>query len=311
MFDSALGTALQAAGQPAGTGSEEMNLISPETVFTIHIENIKAGSDVITSNTFGVTQMMMRGDEERGLACLSEGLRIAVAAANPRQNRDVSFNASNALDARGEEAQYESPRSVLVALSIGPSGMLFEPFGDMTYESAEEVYTKQAKTAALCGADFILLETFSDVKEFVCAAGVAKKETNLPVLGTMSFDKSGHTFMGATPADFVRESRACGLTAIGANCSLGPDEMIPVITEIIAENNKNPAPLPIIAQPNAGQPVYKNGRSVYEISSGDFAAGSEKLLGLGTSAIGGCCGSTTQMIAALRGIIDANEKDGK
>jgi 5-methyltetrahydrofolate--homocysteine methyltransferase len=120
----------------------------------------------------------------------------------------------------------------------------------------------------------------------------------------MTFSETGRSFMGAAPADMVRKASAAGLAAIGANCSLGPFEIIPVIKEIIEENNKSDSPLPLIAQPNAGQPVYKNGSITYEITTNEFAEGAKQLLNLGISAIGGCCGTTPEMIAAIRGIID-------
>ena len=286
LFDAAMGSALLAAGQPPGTGSEEMNLSSPETVLRIHTDNINAGSDVITSNTFGVTQMMLRGEKEKALTALTEAMKLL------RSSVEMSY------------AQSPTVRPVLTCLDIGPAGAMLGPSGDLGYEAVEGLYALQAEAGARCGADFILLETFSDLEEFARAAGAAIKTSGLPVLGTMTFSANGYTFMGTSITDFAREARAAGLAAIGANCTLGPEEMFPVIRDIIAEQ----ACLPIIAQPNAGQPVYKNGKSVYEVTEEDFAAGAEKLLALGISAIGGCCGTTPGMISAVRGIIDSKCK---
>ena len=288
LFDAAMGSALLAAGQPPGTGSEEMNLSSPETVLRIHLDNIKAGSDVITSNTFGVTQMMLRGEKETALKALTEAMKLAKTATG---NDFVSY-----------QRKERSP--VLACLDIGPSGALLGSSGDLGYEAVEGLYELQAEAGARCGADFILLETFSDLEEFVRASRASMRVSGLPVFGTMTFGANGHTFMGTSLVDFVREARAAGLTAIGANCTLGPEEMIPVIRDIVAKS----AGLPVIAQPNAGQPVYKEGNSVYEITKEDFADGAEKLLALGISAIGGCCGTTPEMISAVRGIIDSKGK---
>ena len=290
LFDSAIGTALQAAGQPPGTRSEEMNLLAPEEVFRIHSENIEAGSDVVTSNTFGVSAQLLLGKTEHALQCLEAGLRIAREAAG-----------------KG-----------MFCLGIGPAGMLLGPLGDVSYEAAEEAYARQAEAGASMGADFILLETFSDAEEFARAARAAIGASGLPVLGTMTFTEAGRTFMGASPADMVRAARESGLAAIGANCSLGPSEIIPIVREIIAENNKGNttgtvtgknvragyAPLPVIVQPNAGLPACEGGETVYRVGAAEFAAGAGRLLALGVAGIGGCCGTTPAMIAAIRGMID-------
>jgi Methionine synthase I (cobalamin-dependent), methyltransferase domain len=280
LFDSAMGTALLAAGQPAGTGSEEMNVSAPAKVFRIHMENIMAGSDVITSNSFGVSQMLLRGEKVKGTDLLTESLTI--------MKRAVDTGAVHR-------------KRVLGCLGIGPTGALLGPMGDVSYETAEDIFSSIAEEGARGGAEFILLETFADLEEFTRAAWAAKKASGLPVLGTMTFGEGGRSFMGAAAADYVREARACGLFAIGANCTLGPLEITPIIESIIDMADG----LPVIAQPNAGQPVYKDGQTVYEIETEDFAAGAKKLIDAGVSAIGGCCGTTPEMISAVRGIIDS------
>ena len=279
LFDAAMGTALIAAGMPAGAHTEEMNLIAPETVLRIHIENIEAGSDVITGNTFGVSQMLFQGEKDKAIRALREGMSLAKRAAS--------------------EGAREG-KSILACLDIGPTGKLLGPFGEAGYEEAEEVFAAQAEAGARSGADFVLLETFADSEEYLCAACAAVKASALPVLGTMTFEESGRSFMGAAPADFVRAARAEGVLAVGANCTLEPAGMAPVIKEILAAADG----LPVIAQPNAGQPVYKDGRISFEMTTDTFAAGAGKLLDLGISAIGGCCGTTPAMISAIRGIID-------
>ncbi|MDR3364174.1 MAG: homocysteine S-methyltransferase family protein [Clostridiales Family XIII bacterium] len=280
LLDAATGTALLASGQPAGTGSEEMNLSSPEKVLQIHAENIAAGSDVVTTNTFGVTQLFMRGKTVLALRALEDGVRLARRAAGA------------------------SPHPPLVALDIGPAGCLLGPLGTVSYEAAAEAVCAQVEAGARCGADFVLLETFADTEEFGHAARAAKKSSGLPVLGTMTFGESGRSFMGAAPADLVREARAAGLAAVGANCSLGPDEMAPVIEQILRAADG----LPVIAQPNAGQPVIKDGAAVYEMPAEAFAESAKKLLALGIKGIGGCCGTTPAMIAALRSILNNQTK---
>jgi 5-methyltetrahydrofolate--homocysteine methyltransferase len=283
LLDSALGTALQAAGLKAGTGSEEMNFLAPETVLNIHRENISAGSDVITSNSFGAAQMYMRGGKERALESVNIAVKLAKQAA---------------CEAEG----------ILVCLGLGPTGVLLGDYGDKSYEEAEEVFRSLAAAGARAGADFVLFETFADQKEIIRASRAAIDESGLAVAATMTFEESGRSYMGAAPADFVREARAGGLAAVGANCQLGPLEMLRVISEIIAEVKNTAAGLPVIAQPNAGKPVYEDGKSVYKIGVSEFSEGAIKMMELGVSAIGGCCGTTPAMIAAVRGIIESRRK---
>ena len=283
LFDAAMGTALLAAGQPAGSGSEEMNISSPETVFNIHLENIKAGCDVVTSNTFGITQLMNRGEKDSALKIIGEAVRLAKSAASG--------------DGPGG-------RKILACLDIGPSGALLGPIGDTGYEAAEEYYLAQAEAGALADADFILLETFADLEEFRCAARAAKKASGLPVLGTMTFGEGGRSFMGASTEDLIRAAREESLIATGANCTLDPAEIVPIVTDLISLSDG----LPIIVQPNAGQPVFADGAAVYETTAHAFAAGAKKLIDLGVSGIGGCCGTTPETISVIRDIIDRRQK---
>jgi len=281
LFDAALGTALIAAGQPKGTGSEDMNNSAPETVLGIHLENIKAGSDVVSSNTFGISQMMARGDRDGALLTLEKAVGIAKKAASLAEER-----------------------TVFACLDIGPTGAMLGPLGDTSYEKAEEFFAGQAEAGTRAGADFILLETFGDPEEFAHAARAAARVSDLPVLGTMTFGEGGRSFMGASPEDLIQIARAEKLSATGLNCTLTPEEMIPVITKILSLADG----LPVIAQPNAGQPVFEDGKSVYKTTTEAFVAGAAKLLSLGVSGIGGCCGTTPEIISAIRDIIDRRYK---
>ena len=282
LFDAAMGTSLLAAGQPKGTRSEEMNLTAPEVVLTVHLENIKAGSDVVTSNTFGVTQKMMRGETESALDIAYKSVGIAKKAAGSKQ----------------------SDPEVLVGMGIGPTGAILGPDENISLESLIEFFALQAEAGTRAGADFIILETFSDAEEFACAIRGAKKSSALPVLGTMTFNEAGRTYMGSSPMDMISVARSEGLCATGINCTLDPDAMLPVISELLDISEG----LPIIAQPNAGQPVFEDGNAVYMTTDEAFAAGAEKLIDLGVSGIGGCCGTTPMAISLIRDIIDRRKK---
>jgi len=280
LFDAAMGTALQAAGQPKGTGSEEMTNSAPETVLKIHLENIRAGSDVVSSNTFGISQMMRRGKTDLAIRTLEKAVQLAKRAAA------------------------ESGREVFACLDIGPSGAMLGPLGETSYEAAEELFSRQAEAGERAGADFIFLETFGDHEEFACAARGAKKASGLPVLGTMTFNQGGRSYMGASPEDLLRIAKEEKLEATGLNCTLTPDEMLPIIASLLSLADG----LPIIAQPNMGQPEYKNGKSLYATSDEAFIAGAEKLIDLGVNGIGGCCGTSPAIISEIRVIIDRRYK---
>ena len=278
LFDSALGTALLAAGQPKGTGSEEMNEISPDTVLGIHLENVKAGSDVISSNSFGVSQMMFRGERERALALLEKSVVLAIDAASGGHGG----------------------RDVFACLSVGPTGAMLGSSGDTGYDDVRDIYAAQAEAGERAGADFILLETFADPEEFVCAARAARSASGLPVAGTMTFDENGYSFMGGSAYDLLSIARDEKLIATGANCTLDPFGMQSVIDTLTSLADG----MPIIAQPNMGQPVIRDGKAVYETPDEVFLAGAEKLIDLGISGIGGCCGTTPVVISSIRAMID-------
>ena len=295
LFDAAMGTALMAAGLPGTAGTDETNMWRPETVLRIHRDNVEAGSDVVTSNTFDLSHMLLRGAKLQALGALREGVRIAKKAAAGGSANGPAGGPAN--DSAGGPA---GGKKILACLDIGPTGALLGPGGDVSYEAAGDIFAAQAEAGARAGADFIMLETFADAEEFSRAARAARESSGLPVLGTMTFGEGGRSYMGASPKDLVGAARAEGLFAAGANCSLGPDDMVPVIAEIMEEAKG----LPVIAQPNAGKPAYRDGRTVYEITTAAFAYGVKKLMGLGISAIGGCCGTTPDMISTVRGMID-------
>jgi len=279
LFDAAMGTALLSSGQPKGTGSEEMNVSAPETVQNIHLENISAGSDVVTSNTFGVSQMMNRGENERAVLLLEKAVGLAKAAA-----------------AGGGSGG----REVLASLCMGPTGELLIESGEPGYKKAFDIFARQAEAGTRAGADFIFLETFADPVEFARAVRAAKGASSLPVFGTMTFGEDGRSYMGASLEDLIGIAREEKLCATGVNCSLDPDGMVPVVERLMALAGG----LPVIAQPNAGQPVFADGKTGYKMTDKEFLAGVEKLLDLGISGIGGCCGTTPTIIAAIRDMID-------
>ena len=283
LFDSALGTALIDSGLPAGARSESVNIQDPETLKKIHLANIEAGSDVITSNTFGISPLLAdgirTGDFAEGLALLRAGMDCARAAA----------------ELSGER--------IMVALGLGPTGRIVELSDDLTHEEAVRIFAAQVKEGADAGADFVLIETMADLEELKDAVIAANDSCDLPVVCSMTFDGSGRSFMGADPATFAKEAEALGATAVGANCTLAPADIANIVKLISGATN-----LPVIAQPNAGRPISSGGKQIFEIDPAVFAADAAALADAGASMIGGCCGTTPKEIALLNGILIANGK---
>ena len=283
LFDSAMGTALIDLGMPSGSRSESVNAENPEAVIQVHRANIDAGSDIITSNTFGVSPLLAEGikngDFEEGLALLRAGMRCARTAA----------------DLSGEK--------VLVALGIGPTGCIVELSDDLSHKEAAQIFSIQAKEGEAEGADFILIETMSDLEEVKDAISAAVSACDLPVLCTMTFGESGRSFMGADPVSFAKAAEEIGASAIGVNCTLAPADILHVVKTIAGATK-----LPVIAQPNAGRPATSEGKQIYEMDQEVFAEKTAYLADAGASMLGGCCGSTPKEIALLNSILITSGK---
>jgi 5-methyltetrahydrofolate--homocysteine methyltransferase len=281
LFDSAMGSALMALDFSTVLRSERVNVRHPESVTAIHRENIEAGSDVITSNTFGVSALL--ADEVRS-GDFAEGQSL------------VSWAMGCARAAVRKDA-------VLVALDIGPTGKLVGLSDDLTQEEAYQIFATQVKAGAAAGADLMLIETMADLEELKDAVRAAKDTCDLPVICTMTFEKNGRSYMGADPADFAKTAEALGAAAVGVNCTLAPDEIIDVVRAVAGATS-----LPVIAQPNASQPVLRDGKQFYPITPPVFAADAAALVDAGASLLGGCCGTTPEAIARLGAILTANGK---
>jgi 5-methyltetrahydrofolate--homocysteine methyltransferase len=281
LFDSAMGSALMALDFSTVLRSERVNVRHPESVTALHRENIDAGSDVITSNTFGVSALL--ADEVRG-GDFAEGQSLvswAMGCARAAVRKDP----------------------VLVALDIGPTGKLVELSDDLTHEEAYRIFAAQVKAGAAAGADLILIETMADLEELKDAVRAAKESCDLPVICTMTFEKNGRTYMGADPVSFAQAAEALGAAAVGVNCTLAPDEIFGVVRAIADATN-----LPVIAQPNASQPVLRDGKQFYPITPPVFATDAAALVDAGAVLLGGCCGTTPKAIALLDEILLTNGK---
>ena len=267
MLDGAMGTMLQAAGLKLGEIPETLSFKKPELLIDIHRKYIEAGSDIVYANTFGANSYKMAKCEYTVEQLITKAIENAKEAA------------------KGTDA--------LVALDIGPIGRLVEPTGDLKFEEAYEIYREQLVVGAKAGADLVVFETMTDLLELKAAVLAAKENTNLPILCTMTFESNMRTFTGCNVSAMALTLSGLNVDAIGVNCSLGPDELLPVVEEIAKYTR-----LPIIVKPNAGLPDPVTNE--YNVTPEEFAVKMTKMAELGAKFVGGCCGTTPEYIRALK-----------
>ena len=267
--DGAMGTMLHLAGLTDGA-PERWNVERPDVVSSIHWAYVEAGSDFISTNTFGGTRnrLQLDGLAERAAELNEAGARLAREAAGER----------------------------LVAGSMGPTGELMEPLGLLTPGGARESFAEQARALKAGGVDFALIETMSALEE-VQAAVEGAREAGLPVAVTMSFDTHFRTMMGIKPVNALETLAGWGVAVIGANCGNGPAEIERVMTEM---SQVKPEGVVLMAKSNAGMPRWKDDRITYGGTPEIMADYARRMNALGVRIIGGCCGSTPEHIAAMR-----------
>lgn len=269
IFDGALGTMIQKAGLDQLVSPPDLlNLERPRDIEAIQRAYVQAGSEVVVTNTFSANSLKLEG-------------KASVA----------EVFAAAARIARGAGARY-------VAGDIGPTGALLEPLGTMSFDAAYDVFAEQARAAADAGCDLIVIETMADLREAKAAVLAALENTDLPVFVTMTFGEDGRTFLGTTPAVAAAALSSLGVSAVGVNCSLGPDALLPVVREMAWF-----ARCPLMVQPNAGLPHMIDGETVYDVHPDDFAQAMEPLLEAGATVVGGCCGTTPEFIAKLTELV--------
>ena len=265
-FDGGMGTLLQARGLKAGELPEMWNITHPNVIKDIHLAYLEAGSNIITTNTFGANCLKFDN--------LEEIIKAAVT------------NAKNAI------AAFDGDKDkCFVAFDMGPLGKMLEPLGDMKFEEAVEVFRQSAVLGEKYGADLVIIETMNDSYETKAAVLACKENTSLPVFVSNVFDENKKLMTGADPMAMIAMLEGLGADAIGMNCSLGPKQMAQV-AKIYAEY----ASIPVCVSPNAGMPRTENGKTVFDVSVDEFADIMREIALMGVSVLGGCCGTTPEYI---------------
>ena len=272
LADGATGTNLFHAGLETGYPPEFWNIEFPERITALHTSFIEAGSDIILTNSFGGTSFRLK--------------------LHQAENRVVELNLASANLARSAADAADVP--VLVAGSMGPTGELFQPLGALTAEIAEYAFAEQALALAEGGADLLWIETMSSLEEVEVAVKGARR-TNLPVVVTMTFDTAGRTMMGVKPNTFSEFATSLGLDAFGANCGIGPSELLDSVRKF---ENKVENPI-VIAKGNCGIPDYVDGKIHYHGTPELMADYAILARDLGVKIIGGCCGTSPEHIRAM------------
>ena len=275
--DGAMGTRLFSMGLTSGDAPERFNLLAPGRIRDVHRSHLRAGADLVLTNSFG-------------------GNRFRLGLHN-LDGRTLELNEAAARNAR-EAAEAEcrrDARTVLVAGSMGPTGALLEPLGSLTAAACEQAFATQAEGLARGGADLLWFETMSDLGEVEAAVRGARSACDLPVAVTMSFDTAGRTMMGASGTEAAERLGELELAALGANCGNNLADTEAAALEVHAAMPD----LPVIFKPNAGIPYWAGNTFHYTGTPEMLAARAHRAWQGGARIIGCCCGSTSEHVAAI------------
>ena len=272
VFDGAMGTQLQARGLAAGELPELLCLTNPGEIAEVHAAYVAAGADVVTTNTFGANR------DKLGDAATVEQI----------------FNAAVSC-ARASGARY-------VAADIGPTGQLLEPMGTLPFGEAYALFAEQARAATAAGADLFIIETMADLAEAKAALLAVQENSDLPAFVTMTFAEDGRTFLGTTPEVAAVTLSSMGADAVGINCSLGPDDLVPLVERMLPW-----AKCPVMVQANAGLPRVEGDRTVFDVHPSEYCEAVARMLDAGVNIVGGCCGTSPEYTAGERALLAGRE----
>jgi 5-methyltetrahydrofolate--homocysteine methyltransferase len=266
-FDGGMGTLLQSEGLRPGELPETWNKLRPDKMTELHCRYLRAGSNIINTNTFGANPLKF------GSEC-DEIVRLGVVNAR-----------------RAVESCADMGRDHYVALDIGPLGKILKPFGTLPFEEAVELFAAVVKAGAE-GSDLVIIETMNDAYETKAAVLAAKENCDLPIFVTTVYDERGKLMTGADPAAMAAMLEGLGVDAYGMNCSLGPRQMLSIVPELVKNSS-----IPVIVNPNAGLPKSVNGETVYDVDADEFSDVMVEIALAGATVLGGCCGTTPEFIA--------------
>ncbi|MBA2597185.1 MAG: bifunctional homocysteine S-methyltransferase/methylenetetrahydrofolate reductase [Chloroflexia bacterium] len=283
LADGAIGTVLYAAGASLDESFDALNLSRPELVLDVHRAYLEAGADLLETNTFGANRFKLEGF----------GLGGKVREINRKAVR------------LAREAREISGRTALVAGSVGPTGRTLAPFGTIATEAVRAAFREQIDALLEGGVDLLVLETIGSLDEMVEAVGAAREACDLPIIASMTFAEDGRTIGGSTPQEVAARLLDLGVAAIGANCSVGPQRLLPVAAALVRRVEEENGPGPVVScMPNAGWPAHVAGRVMYPSSAEYFAGFARRAAETGVRIIGGCCGTTPLHTAAMREALD-------
>jgi methionine synthase I (cobalamin-dependent)/5,10-methylenetetrahydrofolate reductase len=269
LFDGAMGTMLYSKGIFINKCYDELNLRNPEMVLEVHKQYVRAGAEIIETNTYGANRVKLGGfgiDDEL---------------------RDINLAAV-------ELARKAAGDSVYVAGAVGPLGIRLEPYGPTSVDEARAFFREQAEALRDGGVDVIILETFSNVVEIEQAIAAVREVSSLPVIAQMTITQDGRTSYGDVPRLIAQRLDTAGADVIGLNCAVGPDLMLDAVEEIGSITAKK-----ISCQPNAGLPRDVNGRQMYMASPDYMGKYAKRLIHKGVKFLGGCCGTTPEHIKVM------------
>lgn len=266
-LDGGMGTLLQKSGLQPGELPERWNISHPEVIKEIHKSYYDSGSNIVNTNTFGANSLKFGTDE------LSEIIYHAV------KNADEARKASS-----GKQEKF-------IALDVGPTGKLLKPLGDLDFEDAVKAFAEVISLGVKYGVDLIKIETMNDSYETKAAVLAAKENSDLPIIVTNAYGENGRLMTGADPAVMAAMLEGMGVDAIGANCSLGPKQLMGVMDELL-----NYCSVPVAFKPNAGLPKSDGKVTYYDVDAEEFAQDIKLAVSNGVRIVGGCCGTTPEYI---------------
>ncbi len=315
-FDGGTGTVLQEMGLKAGELPETWNINKPENIIDLNFRYFCAGSNIVNTNTFGAFITKFPLNLEKIITSAIENANAAREKFYRECWKDTGFesgllnnsdvNAGSAGCAEGDSCNKGSagctennPAKKFIAFDIGSCGKLLKPMGDLDFEDCVSLYKKSFKIAFKCKIDCVMIETMNDGYE-TKAAVLAAKETmqelgvSFPIIVSNVYDQQGRTLSGSTPETMIAMLEGLRVDVIGVNCSLGPEQMKPVVKRLCEA-----ASIPVLVKPNAGLPKVVDGKTVFDVSADDFVKTMVELSEFGPTVLGGCCGTTPEYIKKL------------